>query len=103
MQKTKNRVTKTLNHKFQVKPLTDINGIIGWTVNTFAQAKDFVAEKLKKRGNIKYIMVDETVIREKQVVRGEIICVSEKEHRIIASAIIYAHYNGNVDLIIEYY
>ncbi len=103
MQKRKRRVIKTLNYKLQVKPLTDINGIIGWTVNTFAQAKNFVAEKLKKRDRIKYIMVDETVIREKQVVRGEIVCVSETEHRIIASAIIYAHYNGDVDLIIEYY
>lgn len=98
----KSRVTKTLNFQLQVRPLTSNYNLIGWTVDALTYARNFIAEKLKKQGRIKYIMVDESMITDKNMIRGELICVSEEKHKIIARAVIYAHYNGNIDLTLEY-
>ncbi len=101
MKENKHRVIKTLNFQLQTKPLTNINNIIGWTVDALSYARSFIAEKLKKSERIKYIMVDESMITDKDMIRGELICVSEEKHKIIARAVIYVHYNGNINLTLE--
>jgi hypothetical protein len=102
MKRSKTRVIKTLNFQLQIKPLTSNYSIIGWTIDALSYARNFIAEKLKKHGRIKYIMVDESLIAGKEMVRGELICVSEEKYKIIARAVIYAHFNGNLDITLEY-